>query len=147
MKRLSLRFPTWGRIFFSLSFLLSLASGLLWFGLNRWGEVEGEFGPEKHPWLASIAKVHGAGAFIALVSFGMIFSSHLPIGWRTGLARRSGLLVLGCIATIILTAYGLYYSGSDEVRDALIWIHLAAGLLFPFVVAAHIILGRRRAPK
>ncbi len=144
MKRLSLRFPNWARLFFSASFLLSLVSGMLWFALDRWGEVEGEFGPEKHPWLSTLAPIHGAGAFIALISFGMIFSSHVPHGWRTGLARRSGLLTLCCIATLIVTAYGLYYSGSDEMRLTLIWIHLTAGLLLPTFIAFHIFLGRRR---
>lgn len=143
MKRLGLRFPSGARAFFSAAFLLSLISGLLWFSLDRWGEIEGEFGPEKHPWLASLAKIHGAGAFIALISFGMIFSTHLPVGWRTRQARKSGLSVLICILIITISAWGLYYAGSDETRALLVWIHLAAGLALPLTIALHV-RGKRR---
>lgn len=145
MKRLSLRFPNWSRALFSCSLLLSLVSGLLWFGLDRWGTIEGEFGSEKHPWLAPLAKIHGAGAFIALISFGMILSGHVPAGWRAGWSRRSGLFSLSTIAVSILTAYGLYYSGADEWRERIGWMHLIAGLALPVSIALHVWSGRKRA--
>lgn len=144
MKRLTLRFPLWARAFFSASLLVSLVTGVLWYCLGRWGEVEGEFGPEKHPWLGPLAKIHGAGAFIALISFGMILGGHVPAGWRTRLSRKSGVLTMGAITVSILTAYGLYYSGSDEWREVLIITHLAAGLLLPLSIAVHVWSGRHR---
>lgn len=145
MKRLSLRFPRWARTLFACSLLLSLVSGLLWFGLGKWGTIEGEFGPEKHPWLATLAKVHGAGAFIALISFGMILSAHIPAGWRAGWSRRSGLLSLGAVAASISTAYGLYYCGTDEWRERIMWLHLIAGLALPLFIALHVWSGRRHS--
>jgi hypothetical protein len=138
MKRISLRFPRWSRIFFTAIFLTSLASGLMWFALDRWGQTEGEFGPEKHPWLAFLPKIHGASAFAALISFGMIYSSHLPAGWRAGWSRKSGILMLADTALIILTAWGLYYVGSDETRALLIWLHLSVGSLFPLTLFLHL---------
>ena len=144
MKRLSSRFPVWARAFFSVALLVSLVSGVCWYCLGRWGEVQGEFGPEKHPWLGSLAKVHGAGAFVALISFGMILGGHVPAGWRTRLSRKSGGLTLGVVAVSILTAYGLYYNGSDEWREVLISTHLAAGLLLPWCILMHVRAGRHR---
>lgn len=145
MKRLSLRFPRWARTLFSCSLLLSLVSGLMWFGLGRWGTIEGEFGPEKHSWLAPLAKIHGAGAFAALISFGMILAGHVPAGWRAGWSRRSGLLSLTTVAVSIFTAYGLYYCGADEWRERIVWVHLIAGLLLPLSIALHVLPGRRRS--
>jgi hypothetical protein len=127
MKRLGLRFPNWSRLSFSLSFLFSLITGVMWFYLDGWGEVEGEFGPEKHPWISTLAKMHGAGAFVALMSFGMIFSAHLPAGWRMHRSRKSGLLLLADVALIVISAWGLYYAGSDELREGIIYLHLASG--------------------
>ena len=138
MKRIGLRFPTWSRIFFTSTLLVSLATGLVWFYLGRWSDVEGEFGPEKHPWIPNLAKIHGAGAFAALVSFGMIFSSHLPIGWRTKNLRKSGLLTTACVLTMILTAWGLYYAGDDDWREVILLLHLSAGCSLPVAITLHI---------
>ena len=49
MNRIALRFPRWSRIIFSATFLISLITGLLWFGLDRWGETEGEFKAVRRP--------------------------------------------------------------------------------------------------
>ena len=144
MKRVALRFPRWARLVFSAAFLLSFVSGILWYSLGRWGEVEGEFGPEKHPWLAPLAKVHGGGAFVALISIGVILGGHLPPAWSSRLSRKSGLVMLADLAFMIVTAYGLYYAGSDEVREQLVVIHLVTGLAFPGLLTAHIVSGRRR---
>jgi hypothetical protein len=138
MRRISLRFPRWSRILFSVAFLLSLSTGLLWFSLDRWGEIEGEFGPEKHPWLAFVPKIHGGGAFISLISIGMILSSHIPPGWRAGWSRKSGIFILLCVAMIVVSAWGLYYAGTDELREKLVWLHLAAGCLLPVSIVIHL---------
>ena len=138
MKRIGLRFPRWSRIIFSAIFLTSLITGILWFCLDRWGETDGEFGPEKHPWIAFLPKIHGASAFAALISMGMIFSAHIPVGWSAGWSRKSGILMLSDIAIMVLTAWGLYYSGSVELRSMLVWVHLIAGSVFPVTLFIHL---------
>ena len=141
MRRLALRFPRWARVVFSGSFLLSLTTGLLWFTLDRWGEIQGKSGPEKHPWLTFIPKVHGAGAFIALVSIGMITAGHIPAGWRAHRSRKSGIFILCCVATIIGSAWGLYYAGGDQLRAKLVLLHLSAGCLLPVTILIHLCPG------
>jgi hypothetical protein len=138
MKRLALRFPSWARLSFSATFLLSLLSGSLWFYLGRWGDVEGEFGPEKHPWILTLTKIHGAAAFTALISIGMILGGHIPAGWRSGWSRKSGIAMLLCIAFMVTSAWGLYSAGSDTVRDALVWVHLCSGGSLPLWIILHI---------
>lgn len=138
MKRIGLRFPKWARLAFSIGFLVSLTTGILWFCLGRWGDVEGEFGPEKHPWLGVLAKLHGAGAFFAMIAFGMIWAAHVPVGWRSQLSRKSGLFTIACGWLLIITAYGLYYCGSDDWRSRIVWVHLTAGLLLPVSIVLHV---------
>jgi uncharacterized membrane protein len=147
MKRITLLFPTWSRITFSTSFSLSFVTGILWFYLDRWGEIEGEFGPEKHPWLLTLAKIHGAGAFIALISIGMIISSHIPVGWRTGKNRTSGILIFASLTIMIVTAWGLYYIGTDEWRQLFAWLHVFAGCFLPVSIILHIRSGKRNHGK
>jgi hypothetical protein len=143
MKRIALRFPSWAKLGFATSLLLSLSTGLGWFILNRWGELEGEFGPEKHPWIAPLSKAHGAAAFIALISFGMILSAHVPVGWRAGWSRRSGLLLVFSIGISVVSAWALYYVGSDQLRPMITWLHLASGLSLPLLIALHVWSGLR----
>jgi hypothetical protein len=142
--RLGLRFQRWARWLFSGAFLLSLASGLCWFYLDRWGELEGEFGPEKHPWIKFLPKIHGAGAFACLMIIGAILGSHVPEGWLTRRRRPTGVLLLLDLAVIVLTAWGLYYAGSDGWRENLALAHLTSGLLPPFLLAAHVLKRRKR---
>ena len=144
MNRIAHRFPKWFRWMTSTVLLLSLVTGVMWYVLGRWGDIEGEFGPEKHPWLATLTKLHGAGAFAALLSFGAILAAHVPAGWRTRRSRRSGILLISLIATTTLTAYGLYYSGSQEFREILIVVHLASGLSLPVFLIVHIMQSPRR---
>lgn len=143
MKRLSLRFPIWTRAMFTVTLLVSLTTGVLWFCLERWAGTEGEFGPEKHPWVGTLTKIHGASAFSSMVAFGMILAGHIPSGWATRRRRASGLANLTLIGTSVFTAYGLYYAGSDDFRSGLVWFHLGAGLFMPATILIHVL---RRPP-
>jgi hypothetical protein len=49
-------------------------------------------------------------------------------------------------AVLIVTAFGLYYLGSETVRPWMSWIHIGAGLLLALMFPLHIVLGRRSAP-
>ena len=124
--------------------LALFASGAAWAWLHYFAKVEGEFGPEKHPWLPTLTKIHGAAAFAALISFGLILGAHVPAGYRTHRSRLSGFLLITVFSVSILTAYGLYYSGSDEWRPTIILTHLISGLSLPVLITAHIVAGRRR---
>ena len=78
-----------------------------------------------------------------LVAFGAIIALHVREGWRRRLNRASGALVLGVTGLLILTAFGLYYVGSDALRGLTSDLHIVIGLVLPFLLAAHIVLGRR----
>lgn len=100
-------------------------------------------------WQQSIAyllMIHGGTAMVALLLLGALVPVHLMRAWRSRKNRISGSAMVTFNAILILTAFGLYYLGSETLRPWMSWIHLAAGfalaLLFPF----HIYLGRRKVP-
>jgi hypothetical protein len=119
-----------------LSFLVLLATGAGW--MYAQGRLEEE-GWETIPRL--LMKVHGGAAMVALLVLGTL-TAHVKRGWKAQKNRLSGVVLLGVNAFLIVTGYGLYYAGGEELRAWLSrwhgWIGLAAGVLLP----AHVLIGR-----
>jgi hypothetical protein len=46
-------------------------------------------------------------------------------------------------AVLIVTAFGLYYLGSETLRPWMSWIHIAAGVSLSLWLPVHIYLGRQ----
>ena len=87
--------------------------------------------------------VHGAAAMIFLLLLGALLPLHMRSNWASDRNRWTGIVMLGANGVLIVTAYALYYSGSDSVRGWASDVHLAAGLFLPAWVAVHVWLGRR----
>ena len=64
---------------------------------------------------------------------------NIPAGWRAHRSRKSDIFILCCVATIIGSAWGLYYAGSDQLRAKLVWLHLSAGCLLPVAILIHLL--------
>ena len=93
---------------------------------------------------ANLLMVHGGVAMITLLLLGGLFSTHIARAWRARLNRVSGSLMVFCNAVLIVTAFGLYYFGSESLRPLSSDVHIVVGLALPFLLALHIWLGRRR---
>lgn len=138
-RRTGLHFPRSARVLLSLVFLTSLTTGLWWYYLHRWGQVESEWGDlMPHPWQKTLLRVHGASAFCAMMSFGFLLARHLPPAWRTRRHRLSGLPLTMLVVTMIVSGYALYYAG-EELRPLAADVHLYSGLALPVVLLAHIV--------
>jgi len=135
--------PRQKRSLYSVTALLWL-SGAGWVWLRYFGQVQGAFGPEPRPLQATMLKLHGAAAMLFLVALGALLPQHVPLGWKTRRQRPSGASLLGICALLTLTAWGLYYAGSDELRPYISWTHTALGLALPGAVALHVWLAARR---
>ena len=135
---ITIRFPNVYRRFLYLVILLSWCSGIAFFIFSRFILIDGEFGPEKHPLQFPLLKVHGAAAFFMMMSFGAVVTSHVPAGWRTGRHRMFGLMLVGSVVFLILTAWMLYYLASDTSRMLIGNIHASVGVLLPFIVLRHV---------
>ncbi len=140
----SVRISYFFRKLLYMALTLSWSSGILFFVLNQWVRVAGDFGPEKHPLQMSILRLHGAGAFLMMVLFGYLVSNHIQVSWPLKKLHPFGLFLAGAICFLILSAYGLYYLGDPDLRTYLAYAHAAVGFSLPFVLAAHLIQGRKQ---
>ncbi len=130
------------RLILSAIVLTSWVTGVTFFILNNYVQIDGEFGPQKHPAQFLFLKIHGASAFAMMISFGYLLATHVPIGYRAKRERILGLLLTGVQALLVVSAYYLYY-GSDEDRRSLVaWTHLSLGVIYPFIIALHVVFGK-----
>ncbi len=143
MSRVALHFPRRAKILLHGNVLLSFASGALWFSLHRWGQIEGEFGPEPNPLAPWLIKIHGASAFLALIGLGYLLATHVHVAWRTRLNRVFGLTLLMVIIALGLSGYMLYYGQGETVHEITRWVHLTLGMLLPLTLALHVWRGHR----
>ncbi|MGJ8635013.1 MAG: hypothetical protein ACSHX7_13935 [Luteolibacter sp.] len=147
MPRVTIKIPWAYRSWLFTVLLTSWCTGIAFFILNRWITVEGDFGPEKHPWQFTILKVHGAAAFLMMIFYGYLLASHIPAGWKAKRQRALGLALVSAQGLLILTAYFLYYAAGESFRQFIGYAHLITGVTFPFLLLAHIISGKRKAPR
>ena len=92
---------------------------------------------------ANMLMLHGLAAMIALVLVGAMIPMHLRGFWRAGKNRISGTAMVGTNAVLMITAWGLYYAGSEGLRTFVADVHIAVGIALPALVATHVVLGRR----
>jgi hypothetical protein len=122
--------------------MVLMLSGLAWLVCHYWLRAPG---PAPHPLEVWWLRLHGAAMVGFLVVFGALLPVHVKHGWRQGLNRSSGLLVVVAIVFLALTGYGLYYIVSDELRDWVSVLHWTVGLAAIGMVGLHIALGKQQA--
>jgi hypothetical protein len=117
-------------------------TGAAWIAIDRVKDV----GPTADAWqdaAAWLLMLHGGAAMLFLLLLGALVALHVRIGWRLGNNRVSGSIMLTLNAVLVVTAFGLYYAGSETLRRWTSDIHIAIGLGFPVLLALHAVLGRR----
>jgi hypothetical protein len=144
MARTNLKIPLHYRTWLFVFILLNWVTGVTFFAMNRWLTIEGSFGPEKHPMQSTFLKVHGASAFLMMVSYGYLLATHVPAGYRSRRQRTVGLSLVAAQGFLILTAYGLYYAGGEDFHSLIGYAHAGVGFIFPFLLALHVVAGKSR---
>ncbi|MEM7390984.1 MAG: hypothetical protein AAF492_01450 [Verrucomicrobiota bacterium] len=124
---------------------VSWITGILYFVLKQWFDVEDEFGMSPHPWLPTLLKIHAAAAFLGMIAYGFMLGTHVPAGWRLKRLRKLGLTLVIAQGLLILSGYLLYYMAN--YRDIIAYVHAGVGLLFPMLLGAHIWAGVRERGK
>lgn len=112
-------------------------SGAVWLLLHHFFVQEGAFGPNPHPLEFWSIAAHGAFGFASLWLIGLLWSVHIPAGWRSLRRRWSGSLMFGGAAFLILSGYLLYYLGDADLRPILSVLHWTIGLACPVLFIAH----------
>ena len=92
---------------------------------------------------ASLLMIHGGAAMATLLLLGALFPLHMQRGWRARRNRTTGFTMITFNAILIVTAFGLYYLGSETLRPWISDVHIAVGLALPLLLFGHVMLGRR----
>lgn len=134
MKHSQLRLSRFAEFFVYLVFGLLLVTGVGWmFAQAR---------PDEADRLPSLMlKVHGGVAMVALVLLGALIN-HIRKGWRARKNRASGLTLVLVILFLVVTGYGLYYAGDEQLRSLISQWHAWIGLTLFLILPVHVLIGR-----
>ena len=132
----NLNYKEWFFIILALCWI----SGVVYFILNYFIEIQGEFGLEKHPMQYPVLKIHGAMSFVIMIIFGYFLSAHVKKNLYSKNKRglKSGIVLLSLPFICIITAYALYYLWSDFYRQISSYLHSFIGFILPFSLVLHI---------
>jgi hypothetical protein len=92
---------------------------------------------------AYLLMIHGGGAMVLLLLLGALFPVHIRRTWTSRRNRVAGTLMMAFNLLLIVTAFGLYYAGSETLRPWISDVHIAAGLVLPALILIHVVMGRR----
>lgn len=112
-------------------------TGCLWLLFHYFMRQPTEFGFEVHPLEPVWLKLHGAFAFAALWTVGLLSANHIVNGWAAKRRRWSGAVLLAFVTIIITTAYLLYYSGAEDTRKYAAIIHWTMGIAVLIAFIGH----------
>jgi hypothetical protein len=85
-------------------------------------------------------KLHGAAAMVALILLGALIN-HMRKGWKARKNRSSGLTLMLVILFLVITGYGLYYAGDEQLRSLISQWHAWIGLGLFLLLPAHALIG------
>jgi hypothetical protein len=122
------------------AFAVLFLTGAVWLVADSLKGSDSEYWQEA---AATLLMLHGGGAMITLMMLGALVPVHLRYGWRKRKNLVTGITLATVNAALIVTAFGLYYLGSEAVRPWMSDVHIALGLAIPVLLVAHIWWGRR----
>jgi hypothetical protein len=121
------------------AFAVLFVSGTVWLAADAFKESE-EFWQQT---VANLLMVHGGAAMVTLMLLGALVPLHLRRAWRAGKNRITGTVMATFNVLLIVTAFGLYYSGSDVIRPWISRLHYGLGLALPVLFLVHVVSGKR----
>lgn len=80
---------------------------------------------------------------VTLMLLGAVIPVHVVGEWRRRINRMTGIAMLTINALFVVTAFGLYYIGSEVLRGWASDLHIGLGFTLPALLAAHVMRGRR----
>jgi hypothetical protein len=91
----------------------------------------------------AVAAIHATVSFVVLGMIGALWSVHMRSGWRRKRNLHTGLVLLGTMLLLALSAVGIYYLGDGDASMAASVLHLAVGIMAALLIVAHDLIGRR----
>ncbi|RAP33760.1 hypothetical protein DID77_02570 [Candidatus Marinamargulisbacteria bacterium SCGC AG-439-L15] len=130
--------PLYKRLLY-LTLTSSWVSGSVYFILDTWFPVQGEFGLSKNPYQYFFLQIHGGSAFLMMILYGLFLGTHVSTSISKKEMRKLGLTITGLIGFLISTAYLLYYLSNETLREITRYAHASVGFSLPFILASHIL--------
>ena len=124
------------------AFSVLFVTGALWLCADQM-KVTVDTGETWQAIAANLLKVHGGAAMITLMFLGALVPLHIRLGWRSRRNLVTGAAMASFNAVLVVTAFGLYYTGSEVLRPWLSIIHTGFGLGLPALLLVHVFVGRR----
>jgi hypothetical protein len=112
-------------------------SGALWLLFHYLLARPTAFGSATHPLEAWWLTAHGAFAFAAIFSFGLLWGVHVAPGWKTQQRRPSGAAAVAAVGWLMLTGYLMYYLAGEQPRLIVATLHWTIGLATPLLFVFH----------
>jgi cation transport ATPase len=134
MKRSKLRLNPVTEFLVYLVFGVLLVTGVVW----MWAQTSLDEGNQGS---SLMMKLHGATAMAALILLGALIN-HVRKGWKARKNRSSGITLLLVILFLVVTGYGLYYAGDEQLRSLISRWHTWIGLGISLLIPAHVLIGR-----
>ncbi len=98
-------------------FALLFVSGVVWLLADKM-KYDAEADTEMWQQAASfLLTLHGGAAMVTLMLLGALGPMHVQRAWRAKTNRTTGIASITLYGLLIATAFGLYYLGSEAVRD------------------------------
>jgi hypothetical protein len=137
------RLERWHRRSVYATFAVLLLTGAAWLLLRYFMRPVGEFGETINPLEPWAIKLHGAAAMAALFFAGSLLHLHMRRALKAGRNLVTGWAMVGTLAFLVLTGYGLYYVAGDADRPLWSALHWVVGLVVAILFVLHIVVGRR----
>jgi hypothetical protein len=134
MKRSKLRLSPLTEFSVYLVFGLLLVTGVVW----MWAQSGLDDGSHVS---SLMLKLHGAAAMVALILLGALIN-HMRKGWKARKNHPSGLTLMLVILFLVITGYGLYYAGDEQLRSLISQWHAWIGLALFLLLPVHALIGR-----
>lgn len=135
------RWSVWG------TSLLTFVSGLGFLWTKYFVETQDPWAAVNHPLEPWFLKVHVLAAPALIFAVGLIALRHIWRHLRTRTPRgwKSGVVLLGVLAPMVLTGYLIQVVTHAGALQALALAHIVAGIVYASVLGAHQwAVGRRR---
>jgi cytochrome b561 len=141
--RHSFRLERWHRRSVYVTGLALLLTGLAWLVLRYFMRPVGEFGETVNPLEPWAMKLHGLAAMAALFFVGSMLHLHIRRAVKAGRNLVTGWSMVGTLAFLVVTGYGLYYLAGDADRPVWSALHWVVGIAVAVLFVLHIVVGRK----
>lgn len=126
------------KILYPSIFLLAI-TGVTWLIGHYFLEIQGEFGPEKHPLEIWSLRLHGLFSLFGLLCLGLLLEHHIVTYIKHRRRLWTGLSLLIGSIWLALSGYMLYYLSEDDWRLVFSLGHWIMGLITIICTFFHII--------